>query len=506
MPVSGFTPQVDDTLAGLMGRRSAGEALRAIGDFEGTRVHVEAALASAERLRIPQRVGVALAEAMFGAYRGADWQAARSLCDRGLAVSPLNPLLLGCRAWLEYEVGDFSQGEAYLERLLEAMRQAPPGPNPAYSIPCLVIPAVCRIAGTTDRLQVAEEAAGAVLSSPFAVPRFVMPARAGLALMAVQRGDAEAATEHYPALESVRGTLIHADLATMDRRLGLLAQTMGDLARAAEHFEDALAFCRRASYRPELAWSLCDYADMLTERDGPGDQEKAMQLLDESLAMSREMGMRPLMERTLRRKVEAHGILTSFGLQTSIDAVVSAVEAERPNLQTHAAPDGTVTIMFTDIENFTPMNERLGDKLAQEVARTHSAIVRRQIAVHEGFEVKSQGDGFMVAFSSARRALECAIAIQQTLAAHNAENPGEHIRVRIGFHTGEAIKEAEDFFGKTVILAARTASQAQGEQILVSSLLKALVESSGEFEFGDAQDVELKGLAGSRRVFRVRWS
>ncbi len=124
---------------------------------------------------------------------------------------------------------------------------------------------------------------------------------------------------------------------------------------------------------------------------------------------------------------------------------------------------------------------------------------------HQGFEVKSQGDGFMVAFSSARRALECAIAIQQTLGAHNAENPGEPIRVRIGLHTGEAIKEGEDFFGKTVILAARIASQASGEQVLVSSLLKALVESSGEFQFRDGRKVELKGLAGSHQVFDVKW-
>ena len=69
----------------------------------------------------------------------------------------------------------------------------------------------------------------------------------------------------------------------------------------------------------------------------------------------------------------------------------------------------------------------------------------------------------MVAFSSARRALQCSIAIQSTLAAHNVESPDEPFRVRIGLHTGEAIKEGEDFFGKSVILAARIASQAQGE-------------------------------------------
>ena len=95
-------------------------------------------------------------------------------------------------------------------------------------------------------------------------------------------------------------------------------------------------------------------------------------------------------------------------------------------------------------------------------------------------------------------------AEEQAFAAHNEEHPDEPIRVRIGLHTGQAIKEGEDVFGKSVILAARIASQAQ-EQILVSSLLKALVESSGEFEFGDVRDVELKGLAGQHQLYQASW-
>ena len=289
---------------------------------------------------------------------------------------------------------------------------------------------------------------------------------------------------------------------SIDRLLGLLSQTITELDLAAQHFEDALTFCRKAGYRPELAWTCCDYADMLLERDAEGDRDRAVAYLEESLAISSDLGMRPLMERVLSRKMSLQGIDVSSP-ETSIDAVVSAVEVERPNLQPHAAPDGTVTVMFTDIEGSTAMTERLGDVQAQDVLRIHNAIIREQVATHQGFEVKSQGDGFMVAFSSARRALECAIAVQQTLAAHNAGNPGEPIRVRIGLHTGEAIKEGEDFFGKSVILTARIASQAVGGEILVSSLLKALVESSGEFGFGEGREVELKGLTGTHQVFEV---
>ena len=87
-----------------------------------------------------------------------------------------------------------------------------------------------------------------------------------------------------------------------DRLLGLLAHTMDALDQAAEHFDDALAFCRKAGYRPELAWTCCDYSDMLRERDAEGDQAKAISLLDESLAISSKLGMQPLMERVLSRR------------------------------------------------------------------------------------------------------------------------------------------------------------------------------------------------------------
>ncbi len=91
-------------------------------------------------------------------------------------------------------------------------------------------------------------------------------------------------------------------VTSVDRLLGLLSQTMGSLEQATGHFEDALAYCRQAGYKPELAWTCCDYADTLLQRINPGDRERAMSLLDESLAISSELGMRPLMERVLSRR------------------------------------------------------------------------------------------------------------------------------------------------------------------------------------------------------------
>ncbi len=72
---------------------------------------------------------------------------------------------------------------------------------------------------------------------------------------------------------------------------------MGNLDQAVIHLEEALIFCRKAGYRPELAWTCCDYADLLIQRNNEGDRTKAMSLLDESLAISTALGMRPLMER-----------------------------------------------------------------------------------------------------------------------------------------------------------------------------------------------------------------
>ena len=151
------------------------------------------------------------------------------------------------------------------------------------------------------------------------------------------------------------------------------------------------------------------------------------------------------------------------------------------------------------------MTERLGDLRAREVIREHNRIVREQLAAHDGYEVELQGDGFLLAFGSARRALACAVAIQRAFAAYDDDHSDEPIRVRIGLHTGEALKDADKFFGKTVILASRIAAQAQGGEILVSALLKGLVESAGDVRFGDARDVDLKGISERQRVFQVDW-
>jgi class 3 adenylate cyclase len=190
--------------------------------------------------------------------------------------------------------------------------------------------------------------------------------------------------------------------------------------------------------------------------------------------------------------------------QTSIESVAMSVSKERPDLVPHAAPDGTVTILFSDIENSTALNERLGDKRWMDLLREQNEIVRREKALHRGFEVKTIGDAFMLAFQSAGDALRCAINIQRALARRN-EGAKQEIKVRIGLHAGELVKESDDFYGLHVNLASRVASQAGAGDILVSALLHDLVKPMGEFVFKVQKSVGLKGLKGRHRLYSVVW-
>lgn len=203
-----------------------------------------------------------------------------------------------------------------------------------------------------------------------------------------------------------------------------------------------------------------------------------------------------------RKRREATGPQPRGG-RSSVDGVASTVGSERPSLRPAAAPDGTVTMLFSDIESSTALNERVGDVRWLELLRAHNTVVREQVHAHGGFEVKAQGDGFMIAFPSARRAVQCARAIQQAISSELGEHPEGPIRLRIGLHTGEAIREEADFYGKNVVLAARIADQARGGEILASAVVKQLTESAGDVEFEDERDLELEGLAGTHTVYRV---
>jgi class 3 adenylate cyclase len=179
-------------------------------------------------------------------------------------------------------------------------------------------------------------------------------------------------------------------------------------------------------------------------------------------------------------------------------------EGEEPTPRAEAAaPGGFRTVLFTDVEGSTALTQRLGDARAREVLREHERIVREALKSHGGSEVKALGDGFMASFSSATRALECAIAMQRAFAEQN-ETADEPIRVRIGLNAGEPIAEAQDLFGTAVNLAARIAARAEGGEILASDVVRQLVAGK-RFLFRDRGDVELRGFEDPVRLYEVRW-
>lgn len=161
-------------------------------------------------------------------------------------------------------------------------------------------------------------------------------------------------------------------------------------------------------------------------------------------------------------------------------------------------------ILFTDMEGSTATTVRVGDDRAQEIVRTHNAIVREGLDGRGGRVVKSTGDGVMAEFSSVAAAVNAAIDIQKALDDHNAENTDAAIRVRMGINAGEPVSEDDDLHGIVVSTASRICDQARAGEILVSNVVRELATGK-QLEFREAGTFELKGLGEPLRLFRVEF-
>ena len=193
------------------------------------------------------------------------------------------------------------------------------------------------------------------------------------------------------------------------------------------------------------------------------------------------------------------------------------VQGEGSSLR--AAPEaavpysGTVTIFFSDIRGFTDYTEEFGDEAASRIVHEQDTIIRSQIEAYGGVVVKTQGDSFMVAFSAARGAILCAIAIQRIVAQANRDQAGPRIAIGVGINTGEPIRQEDgDYIGGTVNLAARICAAAGSGQILVSESTRYVAgrielrrADGGIAEYVDLGRHELKGFPEAKRLFEVAW-
>ena len=183
-------------------------------------------------------------------------------------------------------------------------------------------------------------------------------------------------------------------------------------------------------------------------------------------------------------------------VRSSIEDLADWAEVERPDLA-RLAPSGRVAIVFSDIEESTALNERIGDRAWVRLIASHDKLVREHVKNHAGQVVKSQGDGFMIAFAQPEQAVRCSIDMQHSL----SKRPND-IRVRIGIHMGKSVRRGDDLFGRNVAMAARVAAQADGGEILVSEVVRDAV-SDADVTFDDGREVELKGFSGSYRLYAV---
>ncbi len=341
-----------------------------------------------------------------------------------------------------------------------------------------------------------------------------LPSMFVLALACAELGEARHAETLYRRLAPYSGhnamlgyVYTYGSIAFVLGRLAALLRSFDD---AESHFAAALAANKKIRAVTWLAHTQCGLASLLLARGEGADRERARALIAlarqtadalELVWLRRELEQLSLDDEAPKERVAGR---PSSEL-SAIDEVAAGAISQARELGAAVSLDRTVTILFSDIEDSSVLYEKLGDLRAHEVVRTHNEIIRREVAAHRGHEVKALGDGFMIAFSSARRAAHCAIEIQRSFAAYCESHPDLPMRVRVGLHVGETINESSDMFGKAVILAARIATLAQGGQILVSSTLHDLASNAGDLQFAPLGEKQLKGLVGMHQIFEVVW-
>ncbi len=180
------------------------------------------------------------------------------------------------------------------------------------------------------------------------------------------------------------------------------------------------------------------------------------------------------------------------------------LEGFTSNKAAKASAQGVVVVMFTDLVGSTKMTQELGDIGAQQVVRTHNAIVRNALAAYHGREVKHTGDGIMAVFSNAANAVASTMVIQQELSKHNGTQGSLPVKVRIGLNAGAAVQEEDDFFGTTVQLSARVCDKADADQIFITQSVRDLV-TGHSIQFRDAGNFDMKGIEKPVPVYEVVW-
>ncbi|MDQ0284161.1 adenylate/guanylate cyclase domain-containing protein [Rhodococcoides fascians] len=226
--------------------------------------------------------------------------------------------------------------------------------------------------------------------------------------------------------------------------------------------------------------------------------------LDRALESQQRRKRRGLVPFAIRTAFHTTDLLINKGfgatVRNSVEDLAGWAKVERPDLARMTA-DGDIVVMFSDIEGSTARNEELGDRGWVKLLEKHNKLIRKHVDDHGGHVVKSQGDGYMIAFSDPAEAVRCGVEVQEAL----QKNPDrwDRIRVRMGVHVGSSVRRGDDLFGLNVAMAARVANQAEGGEILVSEPVRDAIARADGLTLGTPRDVELKGMSGSFQLYPV---
>lgn len=157
-----------------------------------------------------------------------------------------------------------------------------------------------------------------------------------------------------------------------------------------------------------------------------------------------------------------------------------------------------VTLLVTDLVEFSALVTTLGDYAGQKLIQSHNSILRACLRQHGGREVTHTGDGMIASFGDPVAAARCAQRIQRSLHAQRASNPEMPLRARIGLHAGRPLPEEGRLFGGCVNFAVRVCAQAEADEVLVSDCVRALIAS--DFVCEERAPVLLKGFAGPHKL------
>src|ERR1700730_4851705 len=205
---------------------------------------------------------------------------------------------------------------------------------------------------------------------------------------------------------------------------------------------------------------------IVSRRQLKGTRRELKRIRQDNPHRRRRLGVAPFAIRTAWQTADSL-IKKGIGatVRNSVEDLAGWAQVERPDLARLTA-DGNVVIVFSDIEGSTEHNEALGDRGWVKVLERHNKLIYKLVDDYGGHVVKSQGDGFMIAFGDPGQAVRSSIEVQRAL--HGSADRWGDIRVRFGIHMGTLVRRGDDIFGRNVAMAARVAEQASGGEILVS--------------------------------------